>query len=209
MNMTKLRTSRPIPSWVFVFLGVLLFCFPGCWKNENPVDGKKISPKFESATDKALSSEQRKIKTLSESETLIQNLATKMSLVSRAFTAEDVDSTQFASSVSLRGLNKNNFSQLSANSTHKGHDGIGAYFYWPTAEQVDVVPFSKVWQPLLEVKRFEDFQIGVLKGSFVGDGDEQRFEMETKIEGRLGRIDGRIYGAKAYQTLGWKTNNTE
>ncbi|MFK7766060.1 MAG: FG-GAP repeat domain-containing protein [Mariniblastus sp.] len=164
---------------------------------------KPAEPVLANAPEETLTPEQQKIKTLSDSETLIQSLATKLKMVTLALTDDEVETSKFAGPLSHSGLSELDFGQATKEAT-ESHGSMGAYFYWPMEGQASKASFAEVLGPLLERKRFEDIQIGVLKGSFVGTGADRRFEMQTKIEGRLGIVDGRVFGAKSYQTLSWQ-----
>ncbi len=213
------RLGRTIGGGCVLLLCGLLICIAGCGKKNKPAVSKSGTSGVASSGTVPLTAEQQKIQMLSDSETLIQNLSSKMKLVVRAFTDAKVDTTQFAvAQVAHSKLGYIDLAKKMNEAAEEHHSETGTSFYWPVKGQdmgagngrlsqlvyEEMGPYSGVWKTLLDKKRFEDIQIGVLKGTFVGEGDDRRFEMETKIEGRLGLIDGHVFGAKAYQTIRWK-----
>lgn len=215
-----LTTTGRISSASFrfvLFLIVTVQFVAGCGKKTEPgkTGGKSGVTNSDSggpvaaslkATYENLTPEQRKIKSLSDSESLIQSLTGHLSTLAGSFRDANVDLDSFVdSSIQYTGI-VDGF-DLKESLGEIGKDGhLTASFYVPIENSQRTIHFSEVWKPVLAGQRFNDSQIGVLKGTF--SEDFESFEMETKFEGRIQFAEGKVGGAKGHQTLGWKRQST-
>ncbi len=148
-----------------------------------------------------LSAEQLRIKGITDSETVIQGLAGKKSLLTAGLKDSQLDlSAVVPETIEYVGLEDKTIESLLSLAEEKSDDSLATFVDWPIRRQSEVIGFSEVWAPLFKKGRFEDAQLGVLKGSLLESGV---FEMETKFEGRMLR-EGSPLGVRAYQTLGWR-----
>ena len=186
---------------------ISLFLLPGCKKKE---PSKTDTTSQTTAVNPELTSEQMKVKGISDSENLLQSLSSQMKQLARAFTdgaKPDDDLPSFVeSSIAYSELESMELATAIAKAESNSDDPAVAYFYWPVSETKTSVPLLEVWSPLFANGRLQDAQIGVLKASF--PVSENEFEMETKFEGKMKTDDGRMIGIKGYQTLGW-TNSSD
>lgn len=190
-----------LPIYCLLFLSILP---TGCRKASTPSD--KDVTKAQSTN--FLTDEQRSVKAITDSENLIQSLSTEMKMLARSFSTDPPDISGFANpTIDYAGLDVVEFSSLMVEAKNVVGDPLSFSFSWPVVESVESAPLSNVWRPLLDFHRFDDCQLGILKGTFV-NGDEE-FEMETKFEGRFRTDDGRMFGVKGHQTLGWKSAGSD
>ena len=169
----------------------------GCWD-------ESIPPKLAERPvidEPKLSEEQLRIQGITNTETVIQGLSGKKSLLLTGLKDAQIDlSAVVPGTIEYVGIANNSLeSQLSIVEEESG-DSLATFMSWPINREKESIEFSQVWAPLLQNGRFEDAQLGVLKGSFLESGV---FEMETKFEGRMLR-NGEPLGVRAYQTLGWQ-----
>ena len=162
------------------------------------------------------STPESRIKSITQTESLIQALSGKKSLLADAFIDRTIDSTVFAlPEINVLGLADSNVSNLIEDSVkiaNPGIDSVPGYvvkswgvattFYWPVAKEKKSKALSEIWTSV--PGKFTDAQFGVLKGVFV---DENHFNTQTKFEGRLRTSDNRLAGVKAVQTIGWVKKN--
>ena len=171
----------------------------GCKKPENEQIGQ---PEIGQPETKQLTDQQKSIKGITDSETLIQALSGHKSQLAAAFKSAEVDPSDFAEAkISYSGLAEGELRELIEAAKSEHPDPLASYFDWPLAESESLIRFTEVWKPLLAAGRFEDAQFGVIKGSFLDSGE---FEMETKFEGRIRIASNSLVGVSGYQTLGWK-----
>ena len=185
----------------FPLLLLLILVALGCEKKPNKdKNSKPIQP---APVEEQLTDDQIRIKGITESETLIQALSGKKSLLTKSFTSDSVDSSQFADAkVTYTGIADGELLALIDEAkTNRRPEDLATVVKWPIGKSPISVSFGDVWAPLLAGQRFEDAQFGVLKGSFLDSGE---FEMETKFEGRIRLEDSRLCGVKGYQSLIWK-----
>ncbi len=193
---------------------ILLLTIPlllGCNSKATPLDSHakgtppatKLQPPPENLTE-----EQRKIKTLSESETLIQSLSAQMKTLTQSFTDRATDLSAIVSEpVAYLGPEDFDLEEriTEAESTQ---ECVAVTLQLPVSEAGnESISFSKLWKPILGNFQFEDAQLGVLKGSF--PGGENEFEMTTKFEGRFLGPENRICGVKGHQILGWRKTDSD
>ena len=132
---------------------------------------------------------------------MIQGLAGKKSLLTAGLKDSQLDlSAVVPETIEYVGLEDKTIESLLSLAEEKSDDSLATFVDWPIRRQSEVIGFSEVWAPLFKKGRFEDAQLGVLKGSLLESGV---FEMETKFEGRMLR-EGAPLGVRAYQTLGWR-----
>lgn len=186
----------------FGILLVTLAFLIGC--NSKPPTTPKSgseSNQLETSLNENLTPEQLKIKTLSESETLIQSLSTQMKALARSFVERDTDVKSFVSpTVEHLGLASTDL-QKELQKKEAAADSVAVVLKLKVSEQSQSIGLSEIWEPILKDYSFEDAQIGVLQGSFA---NPYAFEMKTKFEGRFIGPEGRICGVKGHQTLGWE-----
>ena len=183
---------------VLLLVGVFGFAI-GCKKTETkqPATGTNDVPEAKQLTD-----QQKSIKGITDSETLIQALSGRKSQLAAAFKSTEIDPSDFAEAkINYTGLAKGELKDLVANAESEHSDPLASYFYWPLSNAELTVGFADVWKPLLTGGRFEDAQFGVIKGTFLDSGE---FEMETKFEGRIRDASNSLIGVSGYQILGWK-----
>ncbi|MDG2014386.1 MAG: VCBS repeat-containing protein [Pirellulaceae bacterium] len=214
--------SRNIYSWVQVIvcardrgsrlcLGMLCavaLLSAGCNRNaENSSDtgGVKKQSQPPAVAQVEMTPQQRHIKQISDSETLIQSLSGPLRLLAQYLRDSDTDLSSFmGETIQHTGIDPDFDLQQALSGVGKdGH--LSKSVYLPLESGSRVVDMSQVWQPILANGRFSDSQIGVLKGYF--SDDYSQFSMETKFEGRIGLRDGKLGGAKAHQTLRWQQND--
>ena len=138
------------------------------------------------------------IRSITETETVIQGLSEKKSLLASYFIDRSVDTSSFA--LNEIRLTAPTIEGDVTESTTKSL-GVADVFDWPIETDSRIAKLSDVWSQL--PGKFEDAQFGVLKGVFV---DDDHFETETKFEGRV-KISTElplIAGVKAVQLIGWQ-----
>ena len=169
----------------------------GCQGDPSPP--KEVPPK--EVKEPALSDEQIRIQGITDSETVIQGLSGKKSLITTGLKDAQIDLSPVVSGkIEYVGIADETLDSLLSSGEGKSQGSLATFDYWPVDQQSKLVAFSEIWSPLLKNGRFEDAQLGVLKGRFLESGV---FEMETKFEGRMLR-NGKPLGVRAYQTLGWQ-----
>ena len=148
-----------------------------------------------------LSNEQLRIRGITDSETVIQGLSGKKSILTTALKDAQIDLAAVVSGkIKYVGIADQTIDSLLSSAEGNSQGSLATFMYWPINPEVELIEFAEVWAPLLKNGRFDDTQLGVLKGSFNESG---LFEMETKFEGRMLR-NGEPLGVRAYQTLGWQ-----
>jgi len=148
-----------------------------------------------------LSNEQLRIRGITDSETVIQGLSGKKSILTTALKDAQVDLAAVVSGkIKYVGIADQTIDSLLSSAEGNSQGSLATFMYWPINPEVELIEFNEVWAPMLKNGRFDDTQLGVLKGSFNESGV---FEMETKFEGRMLR-NGEPLGVRAYQTLGWQ-----
>ena len=148
-----------------------------------------------------LSNEQLRIRGITDSETVIQGLSGKKSILTTALKDAQVDLAAVVSGkIKYVGIADQTIDSLLSSAEGNSQGSLATFMYWPINPEVELIEFTEVWAPMLKNGRFDDTQLGVLKGSFNESGV---FEMETKFEGRMLR-NGEPLGVRAYQTLGWQ-----
>jgi len=169
----------------------------GCQDKPNPLNEVERPLVNESK----LSDEQLRIKGITYSETVIQGLAGKKSLLTAGLKNVELDLTAVVTEkIEYVGIENKAVGALLSLAEEKSNDSLASSIDWPIQRQSEKVGFDEVWAPLLAEVHFSDAQLGVLKGTLLESGV---FEMETKFEGRLLR-EGSPLGVRAYQTLGWR-----
>ena len=148
-----------------------------------------------------LSNEQLRIRGITDSETVIQGLSGRKSILTTALKDAQVDLAAVVSGkIKYVGIADQTIDSLLSSAEGNSQGSLATFMYWPINPEVELIEFTEVWAPMLKNGRFDDTQLGVLKGSFNESGV---FEMETKFEGRMLR-NGEPLGVRAYQTLGWQ-----
>lgn len=148
-----------------------------------------------------LSNEQLRIRGITDSETVIQGLSGRKSILTTALKDAQVDLAAVVSGkIKYVGIADQTIDSLFSSADGNSQGSLATFMYWPINPEVELIEFTEVWAPMLKNGRFDDTQLGVLKGSFNESGV---FEMETKFEGRMLR-NGEPLGVRAYQTLGWQ-----
>ena len=172
----------------------------GCKKRSEETTKSELDPNFQIVR---LTDQQKRIQGITVTEALIQALSGKTSLLTRSFKSKSVDASAFSdSTISYTGIVEGDLLALTAKAkSDKTPDSISTSFHWPVENSAKSSAFSEIWAPILSTHRFEDAQIGVLKGTLLDSG---KFEMETKFEGRIKLGDGGLSGVSGYQTIGWK-----
>lgn len=176
----------------------LLLCLPGCGKEKNVVV-KNTKPKVESN----LNSEESSVKSITDTENLIQSLASEMRGLSRffasdmsalpSFVADELECTLPSSKLNLQSA----FADAKSVDSNIPMQTID----WTIADEVAKGKLSDLFSPIANGKLLEDVQLGTVKGTFLSDSE---FEMKTKLEARLKGDDGVLYGIKGEQVLKWK-----
>eukprot|EP01046_Picozoa_sp_COSAG06_P032766 COSAG06_NODE_3297_length_5539_cov_4.500919_2_plen_661_part_00 len=187
------------------------FAFLGCTGSTEPVKKSATPPKV---VDKvSLSPEQVSIQGITDSETLIQALSAKKSMLGRSLINSDVDTSAFVvEAVQCLGLKDVNFQDLLKESAADisqsplPEQRLASEVLWPISEEQQSLSLREIWRPLLRQNKFENAQFGVLSGAVLPNGD---FEMATKFEGRIRTADGSLLGVIGYQTLVWHRSDVD
>ncbi|MCP4776201.1 MAG: VCBS repeat-containing protein, partial [Planctomycetaceae bacterium] len=187
------------------------FAFLGCNGSTEPVKKSDTPPKV---VDKvALSPEQVSIQGITDSETLIQSLSAKKSMLGRSLINSDIDTSAFVvEAVQCLGLKDLDFQDLLKASAAEVTEspligqGLASEVLWPISEKQQSLSLREIWRPLLRQDKFENAQFGVLSGAVLPNGD---FEMATKFEGRIRTADGSLLGVIGYQTLVWHRSDAD
>ena len=189
-------------------LGLVLL---GCTGDTEPVKEPDVSKKV--ADKVSLTPEQASIQGITDSETLIQSLSAKKSLLGRSLIDFNVDTSSFVvESVLCRGLEDVSFRDLleesAAEASKSALSGqkLATEILWPISKEQQSLSLREIWRPLLRQNEFENAQFGVLSGELLPSGD---FEMATKFEGRIRDADGSLLGVIGYQTLVWHRTEAE
>lgn len=194
-----------------ILIAGLGFGLLGCTGDTEPIKEPEVPKKV---VDKvSLSPEQASIKGITDSETLIQSLSAKKSLLGRSLIDSNVDTSSFvAEAVLCRGLKDVSFRNLLKESTAEASKSalpgqkLATEILWPILKEQQSLSLREIWRPLLRQNEFENAQFGVLSGEFLPSGD---FEMATKFEGRFRDADGSLLGVIGYQTLVWHRTAAE
>ena len=194
-----------------ILIAGLGFGLLGCTGDTEPIKEPEVPKKV---VDKvSLSPEQASIKGITDSETLIQSLSAKKSLLGRSLIDSNVDTSSFvAEAVLCRGLKDVSFRNLLKESTAEASKSalpgqkLATEILWPILKEQQSLSLREIWRPLLRQNEFENAQFGVLSGEFLPSGD---FEMATKFEGRIRDADGSLLGVIGYQTLVWHRTAAE
>lgn len=188
-----------------ILIAGLGFALLGCNGNSEPI--KKSDAPEEVIEKVSLSPEQASIKGITDSETLIQSLSGKKSLLGRSLLDSDFDTSAFVvETMQCRGLEDVDFQSLIEKTAAEGSNSspvrqdLATEVFWPISEAPQSLSFREIWKPLLRQNKFENAQFGVLSGQLLPDGD---FEMATKFEGRMRAADGALFGVIGYQTWVW------
>ena len=182
-------------------LGLWLSVGSGCKKNAD-VQSPKDPPEVAKIAVEDLSAEQTKIKGIADSENLLQALSPQMKTIARSLSDPEIDVSGFVrDQITHVGLGEFQFDKASRAQRMDASDSIAVGSVWPIDSEERSIRWGELLSPLLSGGQFEDGQIGVLKGTFLGGRD--RFKMETKLEGKIRDPDGYVVGVKGYQTLTW------
>lgn len=186
-------------------IGFVVSSVSGCKKDKLVEQPKNPNEKTESA-DRILSPLQVKIKAIADSENLLQALSPQMKTIARSLSDSDIDVSGFIrEQIIYVGLGEFDFDKTSRTEKTGVTTKAAVGSEWPINASEKSIGWAELLSPLLSSGHFEDGQIGVLKGAFVGGRD--RFEMETKLEGKIRDLDGSLVGVKGYQTLTWQVRN--
>jgi hypothetical protein len=192
---------------ILMTLGFLVAVIGGCKKDE-VVEIPKSSPTISDSADDALSPQQVKIKGIADSENLLQALSPQMKTIARSLSDSEIDVSGFIrDQITHVGLGVFDFDKNSRTKRTQTSQKAAVISEWPIDDSEKSIGWSELLIPLLSNGQFEDGQIGVLKGAFVGGRD--RFEMETKLEGKMREPDGYLVGVKGYQTLTWQSRDDD
>ncbi len=189
--------------WVPALLAGVFLLF-GCDKDEAANKGNTGSgSKNVVSSNSNLTPAEASVKAITDSENLIQDLASEMRMLSRFFASDMQRLPGFVDA------------ELNCSKLSTGLDLESAFAKAGTADSN--IPMLKVdWQidgsdpkgklsdlllPITNGKPLEDVQLGTIKGVFISD---DLFEMTTKLEARLRGAGSDIYGLKGEQVLTWK-----
>ena len=187
-----------------ILIAGLGFALLGCSGNSEPIEKSDVPKQVVEKV--SLSPEQASIQGVTDSETLIQSLSAKKSMLGRFLINSDIETSGFAvEAVECLGLEDLELSDLLekystefAKQSSQTQD-LAIEVLWPISEGLQLLSLGEIWRPLLRLNEFEDAQFGVLSGELLPSGD---FEMATKFEGRI-RVEGSLLGVIGYQTLVW------
>ena len=186
----------------------LLIIFNAGCEKEKGVEVTKNQPVKDKSADVVLSPQQVKIEAIADSENLLQALSPQMKTIVRSLGDSEIDVTGFIRDrITHIGLGDFDFEKSSRKQRTEASNKTAVVSEWPIDATEKSINWSELLAPLLSSGQFEDGQIGVLKGSFV-EGRE-RFEMKTKLEGKIREPDGYLIGVKGYQTLTWEVRDDE
>jgi hypothetical protein len=204
--------TRRLASLILLCGCILVF---GCTSKDKPPAPSR-EPSTQNANNKGntdagdadsqLTERQQQIKSVNESENVLQSLAGQMSQLSRYFRDPSVSLEGVAKpKIEYRGEFEFSFDlekalSLGTADADHAHD-LAMHVEWPIVSSVDAAGISptKIWSTLLEQQRFDSCQFGTLSCRL----DGSNFEMDTKFEGRFRTTEGQLVGVKAYQTLHW------
>ena len=187
---------------LLLFIGCWIACSAGC-KKDGVVEAPEDQPVLPKSNDEPLSPQQVKIKAIADSENLLQALSPQIKTIVRSLSDSEIDVSEFIRDrITHIGLGDFEFDKGSRKQRTEAVDKPAVGSEWPIDAKELSIGWSELLAPLLSGGRFEDGQLGVLKGFFVEGRD--RFEMETKLEGKIRDPDGYLVGVKGYQTLTWE-----
>ena len=178
----------------------------GSAKSDNGATKKSSQPSADSldlGSLKNMTEEERRIAGITLSERMIQGLSSKVKLLVRSFKETELDVSPAAiDQIELNhALNSGDLNGLGENAWKTSND-LAGWFYWPLSDEVKQVSMNQIWGPITDNYRFEDAQLGTLKGAFSESGDE--FLHDTKFEGRIVGPNGHRFGLKGKQQLRWR-----
>ena len=186
---------------ILLVMLLALWLFIGC-------DGEKTSREIEAGdlSDSASieishgsSSATDQIRLVTKSETLIQALSAKKSLLGKWMVDGSMEVPAFAKEeIELRGIGDMAIVDLLDSNSKHSRPGLVSEVAWPIESEFRKSKFSQVWRNL--PGKFHDAQFGVLGGTFL---DEENFETRLKFEGRMRTDDGQLVGVRAKQIVGW------
>lgn len=190
--------------WAICFV---LACSAGC-KKDKIVEVPKNQPAVEKPSDEVLSPQQVKIEAIADSENLLQALSPQMKTIVRSLSDSEIDVSGFIRDrITHVGLGDFEFDQSSRKQRTETTKKPAVVSEWPIDSTELSISWNELLAPLLSNGQFEDGQIGVLKGAFLGGRD--KFEMKTKLEGKIRDPDGYLVGVKGYQTLTWQVRDDD
>lgn len=178
----------------------------GCFSKSKPASPnggaaeKNAADPTSPASNQPLTERQKQIKSVNDSENVLQSLASQMSQLSLSFRERSVALDEIAKpKIEYLGLAEFDWKKMLADSLTQ--PGLAVHFQWPveSAAKPNPVESTKIWDRLLTEQTFDSCQFGTLGCRLNGS----QFEMDTKFEGRFRTTDNQIVGVKAYQTLQW------
>ena len=173
---------------LLLFIGCWIACSAGC-KKDGVVEAPEDQPVLPKSNDEPLSPQQVKIKAIADSENLLQALSPQIKTIVRSLSDSEIDVSEFIRDrITHIGLGDFEFDKGSRKQRTEAVDKPAVGSEWPIDAKELSIGWSELLAPLLSGGRFEDGQLGVLKGFFVEGRD--RFEMETKLEGKDRGPDG-------------------
>ena len=153
----------------------VLACSAGCKKDEI-VEVPKKQPAVEKPSDEVLSPQQVKIEAIAESENLLQALSPQMKTIVRSLSDSEIDVSGFIRDrITHVGLGDFEFDKSSRKQRTETTKKPAVVSEWPIDSTELSITWKELLAPLLSNGQFEDGQIGVLKGAFLGGRD--KFEM--------------------------------
>lgn len=147
-----------------------------------------------------LTRKQQQIRSVNESENVLQSLANQMSQLAHSMRDRSIALDEVAQpKIEYVGLSEFDWQQAVTDSGKD--DGLTQHISWPVnqAKPTSVSP-TRIWSPLLSEQVFDSCQFGTLACRLNGSS----FEMDTKFEGRFQSESAPVVGVKAYQTIHWK-----
>lgn len=197
-----MNNSKTLAGVVLISIAIVVGCNKKTQPLATPESAKQSELVDRTEQNLSLSPEQRKIKTLSDSETLIQSLSTQMKALAKSFTDRSVDLSEIVDeSINYVGPEEFDLATRMADYEKDQHSVAVTMKVPVSSGTANSISFARLWEPILANFHFEDAQLGVLQSSFPQGTD--RFEMKTKFEGRFIGPQSRICGVKGHQTLGW------
>lgn len=192
---------------ILMAIGFFVGFSSGC-KKDKVVEPRKNPRAKTASSDKRLSPQQIKIKAIADSENLLQALSPQMKMIARSLSDSGIDLSGFIrDQITYVGLGEFDFDKTSRTKRTDATTKTAVGSEWPIEASETSISWIDLLAPLRSSGQFEDGQIGVLNGSFVGGRGQ--FEMETKLEGKIREPDGSLVGVKGYQTLTWQARNDD
>ncbi len=192
---------------ILMAIGFFVGFSSGC-KKDKVVEPRKDPRAKTASSDKRLSPQQIKIKAIADSENLLQALSPQMKMIARSLSDSGIDVSGFIrDQITYVGLGEFDFDKTSRTKRTDATTKTAVGSEWPIEASETSISWIDLLAPLRSSGQFEDGQIGVLNGSFVGG--RSQFEMETKLEGKIREPDGSLVGVKGYQTLTWQARNDD